>query len=99
MNLKQVIIRPEAELDIKDAYEWYEAQRKGLGENFLLCFEEGLSRVSRNPDAYSVIYKEIRRILIHRFPFAVFFIEGEERIIVLAVLHARRNPKAWKGRL
>jgi len=98
MSLKNVVIRPEAESDIKDAYEWYEAQRKGLGEGFLLCIEEGLSRASRNPEIYSIVYKDIRRVLIHRFPFGVFFIEGEGSISVLAVLHARRNPKTWKGR-
>jgi len=98
MSNKQVIIRAVAESDIKDAYEWYEAQRKGLGENFLLCIEEALSRVSRNPAIYSVVYQEIRRVLIHRFPFGVFFVEGKETISVLAVLHARRNPKAWKSR-
>jgi len=98
MSVKNVVIRPEAESDIKDAYEWYEAQRKGLGEGFLLCIEEALSRVSRNPEIYSVVYKEVRRVLIHRFPFGVFFIENEERVSVLAVLHARRNPKTWKGR-
>ena len=98
MSAKRVIIRPEAESDIKDAYDWYEAQRKGLGENFLLCIEEALSRISHNPAIYSVVYRKVRRILIHRFPFALFFIEGEERISVLAVLHARRDPKTWKGR-
>jgi plasmid stabilization system protein ParE len=98
MSAKKIIIRPEAEVDIKDAYDWYEAQRKGLGESFLLCIEEAVSRVSRNPEIYSIIYKEVRRVLIHRFPFGVFFIEGTESISVLAVLHARRNPKAWKGR-
>ncbi len=98
MSNKQVIIRPEAESDIKDAYQWYEAQRKGLGESFLLCIEEALSRVSRNPAIYSVVHKEVRRALIHRFPFGVFFLDGDESISVLAVLHARRNPKMWKGR-
>lgn len=47
--IKKVVIRPEAEADIKDAYDWYEAQRKGLGESFLLCIEEALSRASRSP--------------------------------------------------
>ena len=98
MSNKKIIIRPEAESDIKDAYEWYEAQRKGLGENFLLCIEEALSRLSLNPAIYSIVYKKIRRVLIHRFPFGIFFIEDEERITVLAVLHARRNPKTWKSR-
>ncbi len=98
MSKKQVIIRPEAESDIKDAYQWYEAQRKGLGESFLLCIEEALSRASRNPDIYSIVHKNVRRVLIHRFPFGLFFIESEKSISILAVLHARRNPKMWKGR-
>ena len=98
MNSRQVIIRPEAESDIQDAYQWYESQRKGLGESFLLCIEEALSRASRNPALHSIIYKEVRRVLIHRFPFGVFFVESEKSISVLAVLHARRNPKTWKGR-
>ena len=63
MSKKQVIIRPEAESDIKDAYQWYEAQRKGLGESFLLCIEEALSRASRNPDIYSIVHKNVRRVL------------------------------------
>ena len=92
------MIRPEAESDIEDAYNWYESQRKGLGEDFLLCIEEALSRASRNPAIYSVVYKEVRRVLIRRFPFGVFFIDGETKISVLAVLHARRNPKTWKSR-
>ena len=98
MKKKQVIIRPEAESDIDDAYQWYESQRKGLGEDFLLCIEEALSRASRNPAIYSVIYNEVRRVLIRRFPFGVFFIDRESSISVLAVLHARRNPRTWKGR-
>lgn len=46
MNKKQVVIRPEAESDVKDAYQWYESRSKGLGKHFLLCVEEALSRVS-----------------------------------------------------
>ncbi len=64
MKNKDVIIRPEAESDIDDAYQWYESQRKGLGDNFLLCLEEALSRASRNPLIYSTIYKEVRRVFI-----------------------------------
>jgi len=94
----QVRIRPEAESDIEDAYKWYESQRKGLGESFILCIEEALSRASRNPNNYSVVYKKVRRIFIHRFPFGLFFVESQDYISVIAVLHARRDPKMWKKR-
>ncbi|MGD2118436.1 MAG: type II toxin-antitoxin system RelE/ParE family toxin [Chromatiales bacterium] len=99
MSKRKLIIRTEAEADIQDAYQWYESQRKGLGENFLLCIEEALSRISRNPAIHKVVYKEVHRVLIHRFPFGIFFIEGKNSISVLAVLHARRNPKTWKSRV
>lgn len=98
MSNKPVVIQSDAEADIKDAYQWYESQRKGLGESFLLCIEEALSRVSRTPLIYAIAHKDIRRTLIHRFPFGIFYIEGNKHITVLAVLHARRNPQTWKER-
>ena len=85
-------------VDIADAYQWYEVQRKGLGESFLLCVEEALARASRNPSSYPIVYKKARRLLIHRFPFGLFFTLGEQGIVVLALLHARRDPKTWKER-
>jgi plasmid stabilization system protein ParE len=81
MSDYQVIIRPEAEPDIEDTYRWYEVQRKGLGENFLLCIEEALSRVSRIPSVYSLVHENVRRILIHRFPFGIFFIVDEKKLL------------------
>lgn len=96
---KSVIVRPEAEQDLNQAYQWYESQRKGLGDDFLLCVEGGLARLTRNPELYQKIHGNIRRILIDRFPFSIFFILNEQHIAILAVLHARRNPTTWKGRI
>jgi toxin ParE1/3/4 len=96
---KQLLVQPEAEEDLNQAYQWYEAQRKGLGDDFLLCVEGGIARITRNPQRYRKIHGNIRRVLIDRFPFGIFFIEDEQRISVLAVLHVRRNPSTWKNRV
>jgi plasmid stabilization system protein ParE len=93
-----LIVRPEAEADIREAYLWYEEQRFGLGEDFLLCVEEGLAKIQRNPEMYPIVHKDIRRILIRRFPFGIFYIATSERLVILAVLHGRRDPKRWKDR-
>jgi len=65
-------VRKEAELDINTAFEYYENQRVGLGHDFLLCIEESLSKIERNPEHYRIIYKELRRIAVRRFPYCIY---------------------------
>ena len=96
--MKDIIIREVAENDISNSYEWYEEKRKGLGANFMLCVDEAMSRISRNPKHYPTVLYSIRRALVKRFPYGVFYIEEDTKIVVLAVMHVRQNPKKWKGR-
>jgi plasmid stabilization system protein ParE len=56
----QLIIRPEAELDIQAAFEWYEAQSLGLGSEFVRAVDACLSNIGRNPLAYPAIYQHVR---------------------------------------
>ena len=58
----RLIIRPEAELDIQDAFEWYDAQTLGLGSEFVRAVDACLSGIGRNPLAYPIIYKQARRL-------------------------------------
>jgi plasmid stabilization system protein ParE len=92
-------IWPDAERDIAEAYRWYEEQRIGLGADFLLCIEEGLAKIQRAPEAYPVVHKNVRRLLIKRFPYGIFYAVEQPVIIVLAVFHERRDPLAWRSRI
>jgi toxin ParE1/3/4 len=67
-----VRIRVEAENDLQDAYSYFELCRTGLGADFMLCIEESLAKISRNPQHYPVVYNSIHRILVHRFPLWCF---------------------------
>jgi len=95
---RRIVIRPEAEGDLEEAYRWYEEQVPGLGSDFLLCFEEGLAKIERLPQGYPAVRKDIRRLLIRRFPYGIFYLLVEDSIIVLGVFHARRDPKQWATR-
>ena len=95
----RLIIRPEAEADLSQAYDWYESQLTGLGSEFLLVVEAALAAVQRNPKQYQVIYRRIRRALTRRFPFGIFYLIRRNTIIVLGVLHASRDPQVWQERL
>ena len=92
-----LIVRPEAEEEIREAYLWYEKQRAGLGDDFLLRIEAALESLLHDPFIHGYIYKQIRRKLARRFPYGVFFKVENEQIAVLAVLHAKRNPLRWRN--
>lgn len=89
---------PEVDGDTEEAYDWYELQRAGLGDDFFLAVEECLNRIQRNPLAFQKIFKQIRRALARKFPFGVFFIVKEDVITVTAIVHLARHPKSWKKR-
>ena len=94
-----VRIRVEAENDLKDAYCYFEQCRTGLGADFMLCIEESLAKISRNPQHYPVLHKSIRRTLVHRFPYGVFYQINEQTIVIFAVMHCAREPKNWNSRI
>lgn len=54
---RQISIRPEAEIEIEEAYHWYEEQRDGLGSDFLLCVEEGLEKIRKTPDMNPIVHR------------------------------------------
>ncbi len=66
----ELIIAPEAERDIEEAYDWYEGQRVGLGEEFLGCVDASIEGICRWPQIYAVIYEHYRRALVRRFTSA-----------------------------
>ncbi|MCH8532004.1 MAG: type II toxin-antitoxin system RelE/ParE family toxin [Saccharospirillum sp.] len=69
-----------------------------MGHDFLLCVEEALDKLQRNPLIYPSIHKELRRIPIRRFPYRAFYIVHGQAIIVTAVFHARKDPATWSDR-
>jgi plasmid stabilization system protein ParE len=93
-----VVIRPAAEAEIAEAYDYYEAVSEGLGAAFLLAVEACLDGIERSPEMYAVIYKDARRGLMRRFPYGIFYLIEQEEIVVLACFHARRDPKQWQRR-
>ena len=94
-----LIIRPEARADLLDAFRWYQDRRTGLGYDFKLCVDEVVSKIQRNPLIHKVIKDGIRRSVTKRFPYGVFYVVEDSRIIVLGVLHARQDPSKWEKRI
>jgi hypothetical protein len=64
----------------------------------MLCVEEALTRIERNPAQFQMVHRRVARAVLHRFPYSVFFIVVGPAIIVTAVMHVRRNPSRWRAR-
>lgn len=85
-------------MDIEQAAIWYEDQRPGLAELFKGELFELLQRIVESPLQFPAVGPAVRRALLHRFPYAVYFLPDEAENVVLAVLHQRRDPAVWKRR-
>ena len=98
--IRQIIVRPEAEAEVQQAFDWYEEQSEGLGLEFLRAIEACLSGVTRNPFAYTVAKGlNVRRALVRRFPYALFYLVDDDAIVVIAVFNIKRQPIDWTKRV
>ncbi len=89
----RLIVSAAAEADIVDAYLWYEKQRSGLGSEFVQQVALAVDAVIYEPLRFPAIHRSIRRALLHRFPYGLFFVVAEDKVVVVAVLHLARNPR------
>ncbi|WP_415879455.1 type II toxin-antitoxin system RelE/ParE family toxin [Methylomonas sp. TEB] len=78
-----------------EAQEWYESQSSGLGDEFIAALELQLKRLEQAPLLYAEVIPSVRRALLPRFPFGVFYVVHGDLVHVLAVVHDARNPNRW----
>ncbi len=94
-----VHVQPQASIEAADASVWYEAQRPGLGTEFVLELDAAMEKAAEMPTAFAVQYRDARRILLRRFPYAVYFTCEDDKLEVFAILHQRGNPETWQQRM
>jgi len=94
----RLVIQPRAQEEIAEAFEWYESQRPGLGIEFVHALDASFAEVQHDPAHFPRVKQRLRRALLRRFPYGVFFAEYDDVILVAAVLHTRRNPRSWPAR-
>ncbi len=92
------IILPKAEREIEKSYHWYEDESGGLGGDFLFELRALLSLIGRNPLAYPVVHRDLRRALMNRFPHSLFYVVKDDLLVVVACVHQKRHPNVWKRR-
>jgi plasmid stabilization system protein ParE len=94
----RVIVRAAAKEDIRKARKWYQNIAPHLGEDFLATVDDAIMLAAERPLAYQIAQRTFRRMLLHRFPYAPFYHAGQDRIVVIAVLHQARDPQVLERR-
>ncbi|MEX1192123.1 MAG: type II toxin-antitoxin system RelE/ParE family toxin [Brumimicrobium sp.] len=91
-------ISEAAELDIRDAFLWYEDQKENLGLKFEKHFSKTIQNIRRNPLKIQIRYNQTRVAFLKKFPYGVHFNVFENEIIIIAVFHTSQSPQKWGNR-
>ncbi len=90
---------PEVEEDVLQSYSWYEMKSFGLGEEFLRVFYGCVNELAGNALIYPKVHGHIRRRILRRFPYAIYFWVLENMIVVLGLFHCARSPEKVESHL
>ena len=93
-----VVWLPEANAELRAALEHYSNIRPELGQRFAEAVVDTLERIAAAPLLYAIVDEGRRRAGVHRFPYGLFFLVEETRMVVIACFHGRRDPKQWHER-
>lgn len=98
--MKRIRFHPAARAELRAAMRFYEAQRKGLGGDFLDEVNSSVRRVQELPESYPVFgVADVRKCVVNRFPYLVLYEERPRTIYVIAVAHGKRAPGYWRDRV
>jgi plasmid stabilization system protein ParE len=98
MSLK-VVLRAAAQAEFDEAFDYYEGKRAGHGVKFADQVQKVLDRIGANPDLHPLVFADIRKAAVSRFPYCVYYRADIARVEVIAVFHTSRDPSVWKGRI
>ena len=92
-------IRALAQDDIDSASAGYYAQDPRLVPRFLQALDVAFARIQDAPERFPFVQAPVRRVMLRKFPYSIYYVFESQKVGVLAVLHHRRSPKHWKRRV
>lgn len=97
--MKEIEYHPEAEREVIDAWQWYSAIDEQLGERFKIELSRVEAQVQRAPETWDHYLHGTQAFRFKGFPFVLCYLNLKNRIIVVALVHARRRPGYWAHRV
>ena len=94
----RLLLEPEAEAEFLEAGRWYTERNTALAAAFRVSVERTLEAVERSPEQFPIALRDIRKALVRRFPYVVYYVVLSDVISVIAIIHGRRDPGVWQAR-
>ena len=94
-----VVFTPPAQVELVEAQDWYEAKHRGLGARFRDEVEATVLRLQENPHQFPVVFRDVHRARLRRFPYGLFFRAETSALVVIACFHGSRDPQRWERRV
>ena len=88
-----------AQAEFAEAVDFYDSQQPGLGSLFAAEVERTIDRIVRYPEAWPPLSERTCRCLTHKFPYGIIYRMRGDVVLIVAVMHLRREPQAWRRRL
>jgi hypothetical protein len=95
----RVEFHPEALEEFEDGAQHYRGCQDGLELRFIACVESALKRISEAPTRWRIFEDDVRRCLVHVFPYAVLYSIEPDNVLIIAVMHCSREPGYWRHRI
>ena len=88
-----------AEQELYDAQNYYEQQQEKLGGTFKSTIFNSLNRIVEFPKVYVKVKSDVRRCMVHKFPYSILYSIEDNHILIIAISHQHREPDYWIKRI
>ncbi|MCD4790241.1 MAG: type II toxin-antitoxin system RelE/ParE family toxin [Bacteroidales bacterium] len=95
----EIELSNEAENDFGNAFSFYSLESTKIANSFFQQIDYGLTTISENPFYFQKAHKDIRRFVVRKFPFVIYYFVQDKNIKVVSIFHTSRNPQIWKRRI
>jgi plasmid stabilization system protein ParE len=98
MSRRDIEYRPHVWPEILQATERYESEKAGLGGEFVDKLDSCFLRIVEHPEQFPLALRRppVYRAMVDRFPYAVYFVAEQSRVVVISVVHTKRSAGQWK---
>lgn len=93
-----VVVSDEAEIDFDKSYKYYYEDSTKVADTFFKRINIGFENIKQNPSSYPIVHEDVRKYVVKKFPFVIYYRIVDSAIQVIAIFHTSRNPEIWNKR-